>query len=183
MGPKRQIPARSVVAAIRAGMTNAQLMKRYRISSSTLDKIFKKLQDANMITARDLDGRMLSPQEGVVHDSVRQEPRCYTIMRLPITDLDNLDADCYVKDITEKGLQIVNLSTNVGEKKNFLIPASEFADVRPFSFEAECRWARAQTDTEPQAAGFEITRISDEGLQQLREFMLSATICEKARLP
>jgi hypothetical protein len=153
-------------------------MKRYRISSSTLEKIFKKLQDANMITARDLDGRMLSPQEGVVHDSVRQEPRCYTIMRLPITDLDNLDADCYVKDITEKGLQIVNLSTNVGEKKNFLIPASEFADVQPFSFEAECRWARAQTDTERQTAGFEITRISDEGLQQLREFMQSATICE-----
>ena len=178
MGPKRQIPARPVVADIRAGMTNAQLMKRYRISSSMLEKIFKKLQDANMITARDLDGRVLSPQQGLVHYAVRKESRCYTIMRLPITDLDNLDADCYVKELTEKGLQIVNLSTNVGEKKNFLIPASEFVDVQPFSFEAECRWTRAQTDTERQAAGFEITRISDEGLQQLREFLQSATICE-----
>ena len=178
MGPKRQIPARPVVADIRAGMTNAQLMKRYRISSGMLEKIFKKLQDTNMITARDLDGRTLSRQQGLVHDSVPQEPICYTIMRLPITDLDNLDADCYVKALTEKGIHIVNLSTNVGEKKNFLVPASEFADVQPFSFEAECRWARAQTDTERQTAGFEITRISDEGLQQLREFMQSATICD-----
>jgi len=178
MGPKRQIPARPVVADIRAGMTNAQLMKRYRISSSMLEKIFKKLQSANMITARDLVGRMLSPRQGVGHDSVRQGARCYTIMRLPITDLENLGADCYVKELTEKGLLILNLSTNVGEKKNFLIPASDFADVQPFSFEAECRWTRAQTDTERQAAGFEITRISDEGLQQLREFVQSATICE-----
>ncbi len=74
-----------------------------------------------------------------------------------------------MKELTEKGLQIVSLSTNVGEKKNFLIPASEFADVQLFSFEAECRRARAQTDTERQAAGFEITRILDQGLQQLRE--------------
>jgi len=178
MGLKRQIPAHPVAADIRAGMTNAELMERYRISSGMLEKIFKKLQDTNMITARDLDGRMLSPHQGLVHDSVPQEPICYTIMRLPITDLSNLDADCYVKAFTEKGLHIVNLSTNVGEKKNFLIPASEFADVQPFSFEAECRWARAQTDTERQTAGFEITRIWDEGLQQLREFMQSATICE-----
>jgi hypothetical protein len=178
MGRKRQIPALPVVEDIRAGMTNAQLMKRYQISSGMLEKVFKKLQDANMITARDLDGRMLSLQQGVVGDSVREEPRCYTIMRLPITDLDNLDADCYVKALTEKGLHIINLSTTVGEKKNFLIPASDFADVQPFSFEAECRWTRAQTDTARQAAGFEITRISDEGLQQLRDFMQSATICE-----
>jgi hypothetical protein len=178
MGPKRQIPARPVVADIRAGMTNAQLMKRYRISSNMLEKIFKKLQNANMITASDLDGRMRSLQPGDVHGSVRQGARCYTIMRLPITDLDNLSVDCYVKELNEKGLLIVNLSTNVGEKKNFLIPASDFADVQPFSFEAECRWTRARTDTERQAAGFEITRISDEGLQQLREFVQSATICE-----
>jgi hypothetical protein len=178
MGPKRQIPARSVVADIRAGMTNAQLMTKYRISSSALEKIFEKFLDANMITARDLDGRLLSPPQSVVHDSVRQESRCYTIMRLPITDLDNLDADCYVTDLTEKGLQIANLSTNVGERKNLLIQASEFADVQPFSFEAECRWARTATDTDPGVAGFEITRISEEGLHQLRELMQSATICE-----
>ncbi|MGO9571992.1 MAG: PilZ domain-containing protein [Desulfomonilaceae bacterium] len=178
MGLKRQIPARSVVADIRAGITNAKLMKRYRISAGMLEKIFKKLRDANLITEHDLDGRMLSPQQGVVHDSVRQEPRFYTIMRLPISDMDNLDADCYVKDLSEQGLQIVNLSTNVGERKNFLIQASEFADVHPFSFEAECRWARAQTDNGRHLAGFEITRISDEDLQQLREFIRSATFSE-----
>ncbi len=178
MRPKRQIPAGPVVSDIRAGMTNAQLMKRYSISSDMLEKIFKKLQDANMITERDLDGRMLSSQEGVVHGSVRQEPRCYTIMRLPITDLDNLEADCYVKDLSERGIRIANLKSNVGEKKNFLIQASEFADVQPFSFGAECLWAKTGTDTERHLAGFEIIRISEEDLQQLREFIQSATICE-----
>ncbi len=178
MRPKRQIPAGPVVADIRAGMTNAQLMKRYSISSGMLEKIFKKLQDANMIMERDLGGRLLSPQEGIVHDSVRQEPRCYTIMKLPITDLGNLETDCYVKDLSEKGLRIANLRSNVGEKKNFLIQASEFADVQPFSVEAECLWARTGTDTERHLAGFEITRISDDDLQQLRDFIQSATICE-----
>ena len=178
MRPKRQIPAGPVVADIRAGMTNAQLMKRYRISSGMLEKIFKKLQDANLITERDLHGRRLSPQEGVVHGAIRQEPRCYTIMRLTITDLGNLEADCYVKDLSEKGLQIASLRSNVGEKKNFLIQASEFADVEPFSFEAECLWARTKQNSDRYLAGFEITGISDDDLQRLREFIRSATICE-----
>jgi PilZ domain len=178
MGVNRQIPAGPVVEDIREGMTNAQLMKKYRVSSGMLEKIFKKLLDANMVTQRDLDGRLLSPQEGVVHDSIRQEPRCYMVMRLPITDMDNLNADCYVKDLSEKGVRICNLRVDVGERKNFLIQASEYADVQPFSFEAECRWVKNETDKERQVAGFEITRISEDDLSQLREFIQAATLCE-----
>jgi uncharacterized protein (DUF433 family) len=176
--PKRQIPARPLVADIRAGMTNAQLMNRYRVSSSMLEKIFKKLQDANMITERDLDGRLLSAGEELIHDHVRQEPRCYTIMRLPIIDMDDLNAECYVRELTESGLRIGNLKVNVGDRKNFLIQASEYADVQPFSFEAVCRWAKIETDIERTVAGFAITGISDDDLLQLREFIESATLCE-----
>jgi hypothetical protein len=178
MGVKRRMPAGPVIADIRAGMTNTQLMKKYRVSSSMLEKIFRKLLDANMVARSDLDGRLLSPQEGVVHDSIRQEPRCYMVMRLPITDMDNLNADLFVKDLSEKGVRICNLRVDVGERKNFLIQASEYADVQPFSFEAECRWVRSETDKERQVAGFEITRISDEDLCQLREFIQAATLCE-----
>jgi hypothetical protein len=177
MRPKRRIPAGLIVADIRGGMTNSQLMKRYQVSAGTLQKIFKKLQDANMIEDRDLDGRLLSPQEGVVHSPLRREQRCYTIMRLPITDMDNLDAECYVKDLTENGLQIVNLKARAGETKKLLIQGSEYADVRPFSFEAQCRWARIETSPTRHVAGFEITRISDDDLQQLREFIQFATFC------
>ncbi len=175
---KRQIPAGPVVADIRAGMTNAELMSKYRVSATMLEKIFKKLLDANTVTPRDLDGRRLSPQEGVMHGPIRQEPRCLTIMRLPITDMDNLNGDFHVKELSEKGLRIGNLSANVGERKNFLIQASEYADVQPFSFEAECRWAKNETNGERPVAGFEITRISDDDLRQLREFIQTATICE-----
>lgn len=175
---KRQIPADQMVADIRAGMTNVQLMKKHRLSSSMLEKVFKKLQDAKMITARDLNGRLPLQKEQILDDFVRQEPRCYTIIKLPITDMDNLDADCYVRELTEKGLRVGNLSVSVGEKKNFLIQASEYADVQPFSFEAECRWVKTKTNAERQMAGFEITRISDDDLHQLKEFIQSSTLCE-----
>jgi hypothetical protein len=99
-------------------------------------------------------------------------------MKLPITDMDNLNGDFHVKELSEKGLRIGNLSANVGERKNFLIQASEYADVQPFSFEAECRWAKNGTNGERPAAGFEITRISDDDLRQLREFIQTATIWE-----
>ncbi len=178
MRPKKQIPARPIVADINAGMTNAQLMEKYQVSAISLEKVFKKLKDANLITESDLDGRLLWPQHEVVHGSVRHVPRCYTIMKLPITDMDNLNADCHVRDLTEKGLQIVNLKTEVGEKKGFLIQASQFADVQPFSFEAQCRWTRAETDTKRQVAGFEITHISVKDLERLREFVQFATFCE-----
>ncbi|MGB6064403.1 MAG: PilZ domain-containing protein [Desulfomonilaceae bacterium] len=178
MRPKKQIPARPIVADIKAGMTNAQLMERYQVSAVTLEKVFKKLKDANLMTESDLDGRLLSPPQEVVHGAVRQTPRCYTIMKLPITDMDNLNADCHVRDLTEKGLQIVNVKTKVGEKKSFLIQASEFGDIQPFSFEAQCRWTRAETETKRKVAGFEITRISRKDLERLREFVQCATFCE-----
>jgi hypothetical protein len=170
VSPKRTIKAREIVADIRSGLTDKQLVDKYNISFNALEHLFRKLIDAGALQESEVDGRGAATQNKQSPEKRRKLHRNYVFVRLPIYDLDNLLNEGLVVNISEQGLQINGMAAKAGEKRAFLVQADYFADVFPFSFEAECDWASKSEDGEWNA-GFEIMSISEGGLEELRKLI------------
>jgi hypothetical protein len=175
MTPKRTIKAKEIVSDIRLGLTNQQLMDKYTISLNGLNNIFRKLVQAHALEESELEARLSLPLETSAIGKRRVLQRNYVFVRLPIYDMENLVNEGQVIDINEEGFQVTGIETEVGENKGFLIQADYFADVYPFSFEAQCKWVSKNED-EQCAAGFDITSISEGGLEELRKLIRMLTI-------
>ena len=109
-----------------------------------------------------------SPDERLSDKDGRRIPRSYPVVQLPIYDVDDPTVEGRVQDLSEKGVQVSGILTEVDQRKTFFIQANEFAAGNRFSFEAECRWVRPSSDDDSCVSGFEITGISDKDLEELR---------------
>jgi hypothetical protein len=175
MLPKYTIKANEIVSDIRSGMTNRELMDKYRVSEDSLRNLLRKLVVMRAIQTSEVQALLASsPQELIFHDR-RKEQRYDVFVELPIYDMDNLLDDGQVLDISGKGLRVAGLSTYVGNKKDFLIQPDHFVNVLPFVFEAECVWV-SQIKGEPGIAGLKITHISRRSLEELEKIIRALTI-------
>jgi hypothetical protein len=77
-----------------------------------------------------------------------------------------------LRDISEMGLGVAGIQSDVGQVKTFQIPISQFINTDPVVIVAECKWAQLRgRKTEDFVAGFEIIDLSDEHRKVLTEFM------------
>ncbi len=170
MSEKRKIKAKEIIADIKSGMTDQDLMAKYNVSQNALKSIFQKLMDAGSLRENELEERIPSDRLKTYGEKPRDLHRNYVFVKLPIYELENLLHEGEVVDITEGGIQVLGIESKVGEKKGFLIQADYFADVFPFSFEAECKWAAQEKDGRWRA-GYKILSITDQGLEELRKLI------------
>jgi hypothetical protein len=171
MHSKRKIKAREFVYDLRLGMTNDELAEKYKLSTIGLRKMLQKLVDGRFVGDEEVASRMKWIEEPGTRVRVRQERERISGSRFPIYDLYDMGAEYYVEDISEKGLQILGINTNAGESRTFVVQGYAFDDIQSFSFDAECRWAKAVSGEGLARAGFEITDISEEGLRELRALL------------
>jgi hypothetical protein len=171
MSSQRKIKASEIVSEVRSGTDNYELMDKYQLSARGLKTIFEKLVATGLIKRREIADRMPLYQDPVVPTPIRVAQRSQPSERLPIYDLDDMTADCYVSDISLTGVQIVGIKAAVGEKRNFLLQPRFLTGKRSISFRAECRWAEAHQEETHSKAGFEIKKISSEALRVLARLL------------
>ncbi len=171
MSPKRTIKAIDVVTDMRAGMTDPQLMDKYRLSAKGLQSVYKKLLDADVITQDELANRIPAFDDTASLDYLRLSPIHELVCLLPIYERNRPGSVGTVCDMTEKSVGVTGIDAEVDDVKTFVIPADEFFSVNPFSFEAICRWVRQGQTTEELIAGFEVTSISETGLEDLKKLL------------
>lgn len=172
---RRTIKAKEIVADIRAGMTYRELMDKYRVSLGKLQNIFRMLRDADAIQASELEPLYSIAPERLDAGKRRKVQRNYVFVRLPVYDMDNLLNEGIVVDITETGLRTSGLQVTVGETKGFLLQADYFAEVYPFTFEAQCIWV-STSEQGQMLAGFSISSITEVGLEELRKLIQTLTL-------
>lgn len=171
MSSQRKIKASEIVSEVRSGMDNYELMDKYQLSPRGLKTTFEKLIAAGLIKRREIADRMPLYQDPVVPTPIRGEQRSHLSERLPIYDLDDMTADCYVSDISLTGVQIVGIRAAVGEARNFLLQPRFLTGKGSISFRAECRWAEPHQDEADSKAGFEIKKISSKALTVLERLL------------
>ncbi len=172
---KRKISARELVMCIRNGMTDSELMDRYKLSAKGLQSAFAQLLKANAITEEDLMGRSPGFEDTVAVEDTRRLHRTPVRTVLPIYETRNLELKGTVRDINEKGVGVHGIRAIEGEIKELVIASDDFIEIDPFVFEAECRWIKKGDDGE-YLGGFEITKITEASAHELRkliQFLLS----------
>lgn len=179
MRPKRTIRAKDVVNDIRAGLNDAELMGKYKVSAQGLARIFTKLIEARAVRPGELEGRFPYLDDTVNVENLRKSVRNYVVFPLPIYEVGRLEVEGTLRDVSEHGLQVAGIECAVNETKEFLVRADEFHDVFPFVFQATCRWVGGGGGGSESAAGFEITEISDRAHEQLRAIIRVLTFPDK----
>jgi hypothetical protein len=168
---KRRIDTKELVADIRTGVSDVQLMEKYKLSSRGLQRVFTKLVDSGSVMMADLSGRSMSYDDSVTLKTVRGSIRALPILSIGIHESTNPEITGRIRDLSEVGVGVRGLVAEVGESKSLVVVPDEFLDIEPFSFEAKCRWSRMGAKGKVCNAGFEITDISENNLIQLQELL------------
>jgi hypothetical protein len=179
MRSKRRIEAKSLINDIRSGLSTFELMEKYSVSPQGLLSAFNKLIESSSMGEEELAGRIPLLDDTVDIDHAREFPRCYPALGLPIYDENDSEVEYHVLDLTDKGVQVVGMAAQIGDLRTLSIKAGGLDQrVKPCTFDAECRWVKADEKRETPIAGFEITYISDKDLQVLLQIIKLLTFCD-----
>ena len=170
MHQMRKIRARDLITDIRGGLTASQLMRKYRLSTKTMRLVFRQLLDANAVTKTELDERPTLYQCSIA-GSVRRARRRRITFPLQIFDNGNPFENGLVRDLSEKGVCVEGIATNIGDVKDFIIRAGNFYHGFTLVFEAGCRWVQRRDHDKRIVAGFEITNISALDSKELQRLL------------
>ncbi|MFH1117534.1 MAG: PilZ domain-containing protein [Pseudomonadota bacterium] len=175
MSQKPHVAVKDIVNDIRSGVPDHELMRKYNLSVKGVQRAFEKLVLIGAVTRAEIDARGQAAADTIFFQSMRELPRHYLVVQIPIHVIgDNSKTVGKVRDITEQGLGISGVEATVGEEKTFGFYPDEFISVQPFTFKAECRWAE-QKGPKDFVAGFQITNITKDGLEKLRQLIQDLT--------
>jgi hypothetical protein len=179
--PKKKVSARDIILDISAGMSDAALMKKYKLSDKGLRSVFTKLLDKGFLSEKDFysrpnqaDGR-LALTTTTAHDTVVMEDE-RDLLRLkphvPIMVCGNNPAiQGVIQDISEKGVGIKGISACFGEIGTFVIEPEQYLPIDPIIFQAVCIWERHDEDGQC-VAGFLFVHVTAEARKQLMKLLL-----------
>jgi hypothetical protein len=180
MQAKRKITAKRLVDDVRSGLSNLELMEKYKLSSEGLLSAFNKLITSHTMEEEELAGRIPLLDDTIDIDHAREYPRCYPALGLPIYDEKDPEAEYLVVDLTEKGVQVVGMAARIGDLKTLIIKAGGIDErIKPCTFDAECRWVKMDPQKGNLVAGFEVTYISDKDLEVLAHIIRLLTFCDE----
>jgi hypothetical protein len=173
---KRRIDTKELVADIRSGVSDVELMEKYKLSSRGLQRVFNKLVDSGSVTSADVSSRSISYHDSVTLKNVRGSIRALPILSVGIHERINPKVIGRIRDLSEVGVGVRGLEAMVGESKNLVVVPDEFLEIEPFSFEGKCRWSRVGGQGKTCNAGFKITDISESSFIQLQELLQLMTV-------
>lgn len=156
---KNIIKASKIAADIRAGMTKAELMKKYQLSPRGLRWISVMLVSSGAMSWKEVFDKLCSSFSELVPDRLRASQRYRVPFKLPIYDSSSPRLIGTVRDVAEKGVGVAGIKALSGENKNLVVSGDEFGELASFSFDATCRWA-SRDSAGHYFAGFEISGIS-----------------------
>jgi hypothetical protein len=156
-------------------MIDSEIMLKYRITARELRAVYRQLFETKAVDIAELYCRPVYWDNNVDLEPRREFPRLLLAFILPVHDAEEPDLRGIVADVTEKGMRLEGMETEVGQKRKLVVNPSRFGDLDPIEFEAECRWNSTDGRDNRPVAGFQITQISEASLQELRRFIRFVT--------
>jgi hypothetical protein len=176
----------SILLDLRAGEHDPELMDKYQLSYAELRALYQELFESGMLrdavlhdSSPPVPGTQspvpVEPELSLVttwlEDDIRELQRCAVDFDVPVYDIDRPEVHGKVRNITERGVGITGIEADIDEKKTLVVLGDEFGEVSPFEFEAVCRWVSRDGTRPFDLIGFEITRISEWDMTELRKLM------------
>jgi len=173
---RRKISARDFIEDIRGGLTDSELMDKYKLTALGLQSAFTKLVDAGAIKPEEIFGRLPDYDSTIGVEGLRLLHRHYLDFPLPVIDVERNEVSGAVRDISRNGLGIIGIEAVEGETRGFMIPADQFFQIEPIVLRAQCRWIKHDEDLMQHIGGFQIISVSQGDLKELRRLIESLTL-------
>ena len=168
---KRKVPLKAVVDDICSGMSDGELTAKYDLPLRGLRALFKKLLDAHLIGHSLLYKTSALYRERIDQIKQRKSPRADLSIPLPIYDV-GLSSFGVVRDISETGLCVAGIPSEVGEVKTLQLPIDNIMNADPLLLIAKCRWVEERGHKAKHLiAGFELVDLSDADRAALKKVM------------
>ena len=176
MSPKNEVAYDELLADIRAGAIDTELMEKYRLSVRELRAALRELIDSGRLNVQDICHRPAFWDETIDYEPRRGYPRLLLAFVQRIHDEEHREKHGMVVDVTEQGMQIKGIEGTVGETKAFEVVPRRFTAVGPFRFTAQCVWTGTDSGDLLPLLGLRLTEISDEDRGRLRAFIRFITL-------
>lgn len=170
-----RISTRKIVQDVGARMSPQDLIDKYLLSPRGLRKVLTKLIEVKAIERADLGEELEAYLIRVEHVEARELERYYLDFDLPIFAGGSNQIQGRVRDITEKGIGTIGIPADIDEMKKLEIRHQKYVLIKPFMFQAKCRWIKQEGAEGQYLAGFQIIDISDEAVKELQYLLRLVT--------
>ena len=178
---KRTISAKSIGADIRSGLSETELMAKYGLTLKRLERLFKELIHAKIVTHEDLYQRFASYRQRIDQLKQRQARRVSLSVRLPVYDVSS-GSYGILRDISETGLRVAGIEYGVGDVTTFQLPIDLFMNADPLLVIAKCQWVSEKGNKSKYfVAGFELVDLSLADRKILNEFINLLTLSDSGQ--
>lgn len=174
--PTKTIHVGKLLKDILSGFTGNQLMEKFGLSPSELQTVLKRLVRSRVLGVADLGLELYLRLEANVPENIRADERLRLEFDVSVCAVDQPDMIGTVRDITEKGIGTNGIEAKVDETKTLMVMGDVLGQVAPFVFKAKCRWTGTRRADGVSLAGFQIIRIPDRDLVQLRRLVELVTL-------
>jgi hypothetical protein len=172
---RRRLNLKEILADISKGMSKANLMDKYELSSDMLRKVSQKLLAARGVRSV-ADGPDTIIEESPDYIATRELVRHEVDFDLPVYEAARPEIHGMVKDVSEEGLGVGGIQANVGDVKTLVVMGDEFGEFSSFEFEGYCRWGFTDAEDGISLTGFAISKISDKDMEELRKLVRLVTL-------
>jgi hypothetical protein len=168
---KRRINLKALIDHMRSGVSDEELMTNYDLPPRGLQALFKKLLDFELVTHAELYHTSALYREKMDKIKQRRNPRADLFVPLLVYDLGSSSLGV-VRDISENGLCVAGIPSEIGEIKTFQLPLDNFMNADPLLLVAECLWVKKRGDKDKYfVAGFLLLNLSDADRTTLKSIM------------
>jgi uncharacterized protein (DUF433 family) len=165
----RKLNLLAILADIRAGMKQSDLLKKYELSEDMLREVSKKLLSAQgKRLAIDADTVIVEPAEFL---STRESVRHELDFDVTVYEADLPETFGMVRDVSEESISVSGVESNVGDSKTLVVLGDELGQFSSFEFEGSCLWEFTDAADGTCVAGFAISKISDTDAGELRKLV------------
>ncbi len=167
---RRRLDIGAILADIRDGMSDSDLMKKFDLSAEMLRRASKKLLEVRAKKpAEDGLATLIEDPPGFL--ATREFVRHEVDFEIRVYETSRPEVDGLVRDISEEGVGVVGIDANLGDVKTLVILGDEFGEFSSFEFEGYCRWCFADEAQGTSVTGFAISKISEKDMQELRKLV------------
>jgi hypothetical protein len=174
MSRHEEIRRQDFLNDLRSGMTDRQLMDKYRLTPRGMGTLFRNLLNADLISVAELvrrSGGQLNLPELIAEFRIRSRKKLEFL--IPISDYHNPENTGLVYDISDEGVGARGLKAAVHEVKTFIIPTDDYFQADPIIFQGICRWVEEKDKRWESAAGFRVVHVTRGSLTGLQEIIRS----------
>ncbi|MBI5247983.1 MAG: PAS domain S-box protein [Desulfomonile tiedjei] len=165
MTTERKIKAGEIARDLELGLSDAELMQKYKLSLKGLLSLYKRALEARIIESSEVERRFASKENLVALEDARSSLRVNVRISIQVHEREHPEINGMISNMSVNGLRVEALQSVAGDVKVLVVPDNESFGTNQLVLESKCCWSETDTDGSC-SAGYEIIRVLQGNLKQ-----------------